>query len=697
MTETSVGQQQDAEQESDNPLDNMVDNQLDIIAASTTNDDESVLLDDVTTFIAPVGSTIVSPLSQHTKESSRVLHAYLSAVILVNFCLLFLKGYAADLGYWQDWINQLARSGYDGFNANYPPFYIHWLYLLSKFYSAIGIPVEANNFLKFLTQLPVVLSHCFLTAIIYSLLNRFSAQRHLLHIVMMLTVFNPTILVNGPIWGQVDLIPITIVICALLLNFHERFSYFAVPIFLLALLTKFQMIAFAPVFGFLFFRNFKKNLVGVFIASILGALVFMPSIAAGHFLQAFKLAYIDTLGQYPMTTFNAANIWILLTSNTAPDSQVLFGVPESSPFAKIFIAKNFGMLLFTVIALWIFLQGAYKQTFNKKTIKTNTLTDTTDATYAIDPLGATDPIDNTANGANAIVATTTAPNTEIPLAQALFSSMICAIAFFTLLPAMHERYLFPAAALALAYVAIAQKKLIYPIVISLLCSLNMFIILEVNGSDIWHGLAWIMVAIMTLGLLEMIFGEGLFTSLKKVSRAAYQLPALSVWVFIAAVSVMFFSFYDSYRIHSLVLKENELLLTSLPQISAVQDYGSLKYNRSYDGNILSVNNKRYEQGLGTHANSNIQYELPEGASQFSFIAGLDDEVGTADVQFSVWGDEKLLWQSEIFYGYEKSGQIYQVDVSGVKELSLKVTAIKADTWDHADWINTVIKIKKKTD
>ncbi|MES2825479.1 MAG: NPCBM/NEW2 domain-containing protein [Pseudomonadota bacterium] len=726
MTDKSVSQFQDlALAATDEPA-----RQAEIIEAHQQVADEK-------TTIAKADSAAILPQPMLKQESSRVLHAYLAAVIIVNFSLLFLKGYSADLGYWEDWINQLTRNGYSNFNGNYPPFYIHWLYLVGNFYTAVGIPLEANNFLKFLTQLPVALTHCLLATIVFSILNRFNAQRHFLHMIMMLTVFNPTILVNGPIWGQVDLIPVTFVVIALLLNFHDRFSYLAIPVFVLALLTKFQMIAFAPVFGFLFFRNIKKNLIGILISIVVGAVIFMPSIIAGHFVKAFKLAYIDTLGQYPMTTFNAANIWILLTSNTAPDSQILFGVAESSPLVKVFTAKYFGILLFVLIALWIFVQGAYQQIINtltlnksirdKQTANEDNKTslenpdsiDNSDTPKNSDALENITIENNNAHEKTAALESSLAIENDIlrqknstfahndiltnnstaveiiqqPLSQALFASMICCMAFFTFLPAMHERYLFPAAIIALIYATAAQKKLIYPITLSLLCSLNMFIILEVNGSNIWHGLAWLMVAITILGLLETIFGETFFNRVKNASLFVYRIPVLSVWVFIAAFSVMFFSFYDKYRILEVALEKNEILLTSLPKLSATQDHGTLKNNFSYDGNRLSIGNHRYAQGLGTHANSDIKYELPEGAIQFSFIAGLDDEVGVADVQFSVWGDDKLLWESKPFYGYEEATEV-QVDVRGVKVLSLKVAALKEDKWDHANWVSTVITLSQ---
>ena len=59
-------------------------------------------------------------------ELSRLLQVYLVFVVLANFALLFLKGYSQDLGYWQDWVGQLSRTGYDGFNPKltFGPMYL---------------------------------------------------------------------------------------------------------------------------------------------------------------------------------------------------------------------------------------------------------------------------------------------------------------------------------------------------------------------------------------------------------------------------------------------------------------------------------------------------------------------------------------------------------------------------------------------
>ncbi len=76
------------------------------------------------------------------------------------------------------------------------------------------------------------------------------------------------------------------------------------------------------------------------------------------------------------------------------------------------------------------------------------------------------------------------------------------------------------------------------------------------------------------------------------------------------------------------------------------------------------------------------------------MVALDDEVGTADVQFSVWGDGKLLWQSNPIYGYERNIPTQKIDIRGVRMVNLKVTPLKDDKWDPANWVNTVIHLKE---
>jgi alpha-galactosidase len=72
-------------------------------------------------------------------------------------------------------------------------------------------------------------------------------------------------------------------------------------------------------------------------------------------------------------------------------------------------------------------------------------------------------------------------------------------------------------------------------------------------------------------------------------------------------------------------KKGSLNLTDIKWVSATSGWETAKINKSVAGNALIVSNKEYTQGIGTHATSIIEYDIPEGYDTFSSIAGLDKE------------------------------------------------------------------------
>ncbi len=83
-----------------------------------------------------------------------------------------------------------------------------------------------------------------------------------------------------------------------------------------------------------------------------------------------------------------------------------------------------------------------------------------------------------------------------------------------------------------------------------------------------------------------------------------------------------------------------LHLTSIKWVSATAGWGSATIDRSVMGNKLTVDDKAYADGIGTHANSIIEYDIPPGYDTFSAIAGIDQEAVThtegATVRFHVF-------------------------------------------------------------
>jgi alpha-galactosidase len=75
-------------------------------------------------------------------------------------------------------------------------------------------------------------------------------------------------------------------------------------------------------------------------------------------------------------------------------------------------------------------------------------------------------------------------------------------------------------------------------------------------------------------------------------------------------------------------KNGTLSMTNMKWISASAGWGNVTINNSVGGNKLVVDGKEYSNGIGTHSNSIIEYDVPEGYDTFLSLAGLDRECVT---------------------------------------------------------------------
>ena len=92
----------------------------------------------------------------------------------------------------------------------------------------------------------------------------------------------------------------------------------------------------------------------------------------------------------------------------------------------------------------------------------------------------------------------------------------------------------------------------------------------------------------------------------------------------------------------LIGKDKSINLTDIKWNNAVAGWGSVEIDKSVGGMNLNVDGKNYKNGLGTHSNSIVEYNLPEGYDSLSAIVGLDRECirhpEGATVKFHVFTD-----------------------------------------------------------
>lgn len=119
-----------------------------------------------------------------------------------------------------------------------------------------------------------------------------------------------------------------------------------------------------------------------------------------------------------------------------------------------------------------------------------------------------------------------------------------------------------------------------------------------------------------------------------------------------------------------------------------QDYGRLEINKSVMGTPMMIGQKRFEHGLGTHANSDILVAFtPGSAREFKAFAGIDSERGRlGSVEFMVEGGGTSLFHSPTLRGGDAPASVNVKIPATADAIQLKVdTTPDGPSHDHADW------------
>jgi hypothetical protein len=144
-------------------------------------------------------------------------------------------------------------------------------------------------------------------------------------------------------------------------------------------------------------------------------------------------------------------------------------------------------------------------------------------------------------------------------------------------------------------------------------------------------------------------------------------------------------------------------LSSITPTSVSQpDFGTLHYNQSVSGGALNVGTYSTNNGLGTHAYSNIVYTLGGQYNTFTFRVGRDNasdgcNCGTMKIQFKVYVDNVLKFTSPLMGTTDEpypamTSSPQAVSIAGANTLRLEVTDGGDNYYgDHADWLDAKLE------
>lgn len=273
-------------------------------------------------------------------------NAYLIVFLCVAFAfrMLLCGSYQenGDMSAFAEWSNTVFEEGFTKFYSNhgattYPPLYILLLYIIGAIKSLFGIANMSVQHMVLL-KLPSIIMDMAVGTFIYK-----TARNKFTHVTSIMLAcfywFNPAIIFNSTIWGQVDVF-YSFAIAFMCYLLYKKKLIPACITFAISFLLKSQTIIFTPVLlcGFVdlvFLENFTYKKLRKYLLGGLGALgiiilIYLPFVLGSNshsnFIDAIK-QFISSLNAYAYASVNAFNFWTMLGMNFVDQSTHFLFLP----------------------------------------------------------------------------------------------------------------------------------------------------------------------------------------------------------------------------------------------------------------------------------------------------------------------------------------------------------------------------------
>lgn len=552
---------------------------------------------------------------------------------LLSVFAFFSRGHKGDLNYWWTWLEQLQSGGYAQLDANYPPILLHWLALGGVILDAVGLGSGNPLIVKIWVQLPVWLAWMLL---LYQV-ARTLAERGITPMtsgIFWVVALNPAILIDGPVWGQVDFLP-WIPLSLGLLAYARGKDWQGPMWFCVAMAVKFQAIVLAPVFAALFLRSVHsdRKVLRAALPAAVGAilLAFLPFILVGRGWAQAGEAFWKNLGRYPHATLNAANLWKLLTPFGAYGSEPLPGFEGISWMTP----SKLGLALFGCISIVVFV-ATFRKSAN---------------VWALGTL-------------------------------AMFG-------FFAFSSAMHERYLFMAVPFAAMWAASEDRGKPWLVVSTALVSLNIAFRLFPTDFHEWMGVSAIVVLAVPFLVLQSFD--------VRLPQALWTFWDARPWRTIALAAGLPFIVWTVELAYTSASAKLDLdvgdrrSMARWQPVSAKQDWGVPRWRHRPWHQPVKYSSSSVTTGIKTHAKSDFRYQVPQGRYLVSGLAGAEKEANdNADMRFEIKFDGVSLWTSPTVER-KSAAAPFEVVIVGPGVLELHVDPLDSNNGDHALWGDTFIK------
>ncbi|MCH7872570.1 MAG: NPCBM/NEW2 domain-containing protein [Planctomycetes bacterium] len=362
----------------------------------------------------------------------------------------------------------------------------------------------------------------------------------------------------------------------------------------------------------------------VVAALAIAACVLMPFAMTETLDDVLQRSYVNVVGQYNDLSKSAFNIWYLTADPHAAD----LGVPA----AIVSVAAG-GQLAIADDASWLL-----RLNYRKISL----------IAYAL---------------AVAVILSLYSFRTG-PVSRHAAAGLL-GLAFFLFPTEMHERYAIPALAFLAIWAASGAWAERAFVMLSAMLLLNLSTILPVEPASMQIAVVIILCFGVILVGLTKLGASNAEADAKPAERTdsdtSAPVPKLVVafrWAtglaVIAVVGGAGWIALKSSQAPAPISAEGTTYLSDLRPRSARQGWRTLATDRSVSGGLLHLDGTYYRRGLGTHAPSRLEYDIPPGANTFFAMVGIDQRTGGAgSAVVSVELDGKEVFRSALLTGESK--------------------------------------------
>lgn len=296
--------------------------------------------------------TVHSFKTASLRRANRLLPLLLGAALLLRLLLAYYhRGFETDISCFAAWADRIFEVGPAQFYSpevftDYPPGFMYVLYVIGAVCSLFQIPYLSGLHLLLL-KLPAICCDIACGYLLYRTARKKWADAPAL-LLALIYLFNPAILLNSAVWGQVDSVYtlLLVLMCLCLIEGKMLPAYIAYG---LGVLLKPQMLTFTPVLlagilDWVFLKDFSvKKLLRNLIQGLC-VLLGMLLTCLPFGLDKVFAQYTQTLSSYPYAAVNAYNFWGFLGFNwISQDNTFLF-----------FSCKTWGLIVILLIVLFTF-------------------------------------------------------------------------------------------------------------------------------------------------------------------------------------------------------------------------------------------------------------------------------------------------------------------------------------------------------